>query len=154
MILIIVICLLMEKKIKFKAGNKNFNLPTQFFLGSISTGFSNTESREVSFNGNTYDFSADYNSNDKSDILTYSQVLIVLLSFSQSLTRYRTKCLSLNDEPCMVLINLNPVELEYYPSIISLGKCSGRFNVLSRKICFLKNNDLNIKALNMITNKK
>ena len=52
------------------------------------------------------------------------QVLIVLLSFSSSLTRVvkvsgRTKCLSLNDEPCIVrptLIDLNPVELKYYPS--------------------------------------
>ena len=51
------------------------------------------------------------------------QVLIVLLSFSSSLTRVvkvsgRTKCLSLNDEPCIVrptLIDLNPVELKYYP---------------------------------------
>ena len=43
------------------------------------------------------------------------QVFIVLLSFSSSLARLakiRTKCLSLNDEPCMVrhtLIDLNPV---------------------------------------------
>ena len=37
------------------------------------------------------------------------QLFIILLSFSSSLT---TKCLSLNDEPCMIrptLINLNPV---------------------------------------------
>ena len=42
-------------------------------------------------------------------------VFIVLLSFSESLA---TKCLFLNDEPCMViptLIYLNPVELKYYP---------------------------------------
>ena len=43
---------------KFKANNKNFNFPTQFCLGSISNGFSTTESREV-----------DSNSIDKSDIL-------------------------------------------------------------------------------------
>ena len=30
------------------------------------------------------------------------QVFIVLLSFSDSLARDRTKCLFLNDEPCMV----------------------------------------------------
>ena len=48
------------------------------------------------------------------------QVLIILLSFCKSLT---TKCVSLNDEPCMVrptLIHLNPVELKYYPLTISL----------------------------------
>ena len=54
---------------KFKANNKNFNFPTQFCLGSISNGFSTTESREVSLNGNVYDFSVDSNSIDKSDIL-------------------------------------------------------------------------------------
>ena len=59
-----------EKEIlKCKADNKNFNFPTQFCLGSISNGFSATESREVSLNRNVYDFSIDYNSIDKSDIL-------------------------------------------------------------------------------------
>ena len=51
------------------------------------------------------------------------QVFIVLLSFSESLA---TKCVSLNDEPCMIrptLINFNPVELKYYPFRISLDKC-------------------------------
>ena len=66
------------------------------------------------------------------------QVCIVLLSFSESLA---IKCLSLNDEPCMVtLIDLNPVELKYYPFMISLDKCNGRFNVLSPKICIPKKN--------------
>ena len=51
------------------------------------------------------------------------QVFIALLSFSGSLT---TKCVSLNNEPCMIrptLIDLNPVELNYYPFLISLDKC-------------------------------
>ena len=39
-----------------KAGNKSVNFPTQFGLGSISNGFSTTESREISLNGNVYDF--------------------------------------------------------------------------------------------------
>ena len=58
-----------KKKFKFKADNKNKNFPTQFCLGSISNGFSATKSREVSLNGNVYDFSVDYNSIHKSNIL-------------------------------------------------------------------------------------
>ena len=61
---------------KFKANNKNVNFPTQFCLGSISNGFSNTESREVSLNGNVYDFSVDYSSIDKSDILNIHKYLM------------------------------------------------------------------------------
>ena len=76
--LIVVICLLMEKKylIKFKDDNKNVNFPTQFCLGSISNGFSSTESREVSLNRNVHDFSVDYNSINKSDILNIHKYLI------------------------------------------------------------------------------
>ena len=43
--------------------------PTQFCLGNISNGFSVTESKEVSLNEKVYDFSVDYNSIGKSDIL-------------------------------------------------------------------------------------
>ena len=42
-------------------------------------------------------------------------LFMVLLSFSISLTRDRTKYLFLNDEPCMVrptLIDMNSVELK------------------------------------------
>ena len=80
-------------------------------------------------------------------------LFIVLLRFSSFLA---TKCLSLNDEPCMVrptLIDLNHVELKYYPFMISLDKCSENCNVLSPKICFPKETkDINVKAFNMITN--
>ena len=51
------------------------------------------------------------------------QVFILLMSFSESLPRGRTKCLFLNDEPCMVrltLIDFNPFELKYHPFMISL----------------------------------
>ena len=50
------------------------------------------------------------------------QMFIVLLSFSSSLARDLIKCLFLNDEPGMLrptLINLNPVELRYYPFMIN-----------------------------------
>ena len=85
------------------------------------------------------------------------QVFIVLLSFSESLAQEQTKSLFLNDVPCIVkptLIDMNPVELKYYPFMISLNKCTGSCNVLSPKICVRKETiDINIKAFNEITNK-
>ena len=42
----------------------------------MSDGCSTTESREVSLNGNVYDFSVDYNSIDKSDILNIYKYLM------------------------------------------------------------------------------
>ena len=81
------------------------------------------------------------------------QVFIVLLSFSESLA---TKCLLLNDEPCMVrptIFDMNPVELKY-SFMISINKCTGICNVLSPKICFPKETKgTNVKAFNKITNK-
>ena len=62
---IIVVCLLMENE----SLNKNVNFPIQFCLGSTYDGFGVLEPREVSLNGNVYDFPADYNSVDKSNIL-------------------------------------------------------------------------------------
>ena len=81
-------------------------------------------------------------------------MFIVLLSFSESLA---TKCLFLNDEPCMVrptLIDLNSVKLKYYPLMISLDKCTGSYIVLSPKICVLKETkNINVKVFNTLTNK-
>ena len=66
-----------EKEIfTFKAINKNVDFPTQFCLGSTSKGFSASESREVSLNGNVYNFSVGYNSIDKSDILVFHKYLM------------------------------------------------------------------------------
>ena len=87
-------------------------------------------------------------------------MFIELLSFNSSLARVakfsdRTKCLSLNDEPCMVrptLIDLNPVELKYYSFLISLDKCNGSCNVLSPKISVPKETkDMNAKVFNIVT---
>ena len=61
---------------KFKANNKNVNFLTQFGLGSISNGFIATESKEISLNGNVFDFSVSYNSIDKSDILDIHKYLM------------------------------------------------------------------------------
>ena len=66
-------------------------------------------------------------------------MLIALLSFSESVP---SNCLSLNNEPYMVistLIDFNSVELKYYQFMISLDKCNGSCNVLSPKICVTKN---------------
>ena len=61
---------------KFKADNKSVIFPNQFCLGSISNGFSTIKSREVSLNGNVYDFSVVYSSIDKSDILNIHKYLM------------------------------------------------------------------------------
>ena len=65
-----------------------------------------------------------------------------------------------NNEPCMIrpfLIDLNPVELKYYPFMISLNKCNGSCNSvndISMKICVpSKTKDVNVKVFNMITNR-
>ena len=85
------------------------------------------------------------------------QVFIVLLNFSESLAQEQTKSLFLNDVPCIVkptLIDMNPVELKYYPFMISLNKCTGSCNVFFPKVCVPKETkDGNVKAFNMVTNK-
>ena len=59
-----------------KADNKNVNFPTQFCVGNISNGISAIESREISLNGNVYDFSVDYSSIDKFDVLNSHKYLM------------------------------------------------------------------------------
>ena len=75
------------------------------------------------------------------------QVFIVLLSFSESLA---TKCLLLNEEPCMLRpthINISPVQLKYYPFMISLNTCAGSCIVLSPNVCVPKETkEKNVKA--------
>ena len=74
------------------------------------------------------------------------QVFIVLRRFNESLARVaqvsnQTKCLSLNDKPCMIrptIIDLSSVELRYYLFMISLNKCSGSCNVLLPKVLIPK----------------
>ena len=53
---IIIICLLMGEKSKFKANNNNANLLGQFCQGRISKKFDYVESEEVSFKGNVMIF--------------------------------------------------------------------------------------------------
>ena len=84
-----------------------------------------------------HDFPVDYNSIDISDILNIHKylkdksntmfsliklVFIVLLCFCESLT---TKCISSNNEPCMIrpfLIELNLVKLKCHSFMISLDQ--------------------------------
>ena len=52
------------------------------------------------------------------------------------------------------LITINPVELKYFPFVISIDKCTGSCNILSPKLCVpKKTKDIFAKAFNMITNK-
>ena len=82
------------------------------------------------------------------------QVFIALLNFSWSLA---TKRLSLNNEPYMIrpaIINLSPVELKYYPFMISLDKCNRICNAvddLSTKTWApIKTKYVNVKVFNII----
>ena len=53
------------------------------------------------------------------------------------------------------LIDLNPVELKYYPFMLSLDKCRKSCDVLSPKICVLKETkDINAKAFMMSRDNK
>ena len=85
------------------------------------------------------------------------QVFIPLLSFSRSLA---TKCVSLNNEPHMIihfLIDLNLFEFKYYSFMISLDICNGSCNSvnnLSMRICIpSKRKDVKVKVFNMITSR-
>ena len=82
-------------------------------------------------------------------------MFIRLLCFSGPLG---TECVLLNNQPCIIrstLIYLNPVDLNYYPFMISLDNCNGRFNAvddLSTKICVPnETKDVNVKVFNTIT---
>ena len=51
------------------------------------------------------------------------------------------------------LIDLNPVELKYYPFMISLDKCNGSCNDLFPKLCVTeKTKDINVNVSNMTPN--
>ena len=69
--------------------------------------------------------------------------------------------MSLNNKQCKTrpfLIDLNPTELKYYLYIITLDKCNGNYNTLTKildTICVLnkvENVDLNV--FNLITRRK
>ena len=69
MMLIIVICLLMEKN----SLNLNWKIKVLTFQLNFAQ---EIERREVFLNGNVYDFSVDYNTTDQSDILNIRKYLM------------------------------------------------------------------------------
>ena len=77
-------------------------------------------------------------------------------------TSNHTKCVSLNNQQCMIqstLINLHPNEytqgLHYYPFAVNLDRCVGSCNTLndlSNRVCVPnRTKDLDISIFNMIT---
>ena len=69
------------------------DFPTQFCLESISNKSNYSGSEEVFFKVNAYDFSVDYNSIDKSDILNVRKCLMVKNNLKWCLGLFK-KCLS------------------------------------------------------------
>ena len=58
---------------------------------------------------------------------TFLEILI----FGESLTTQNVKCISLNNQPCLVsftFIDFTPSELHYYSFVVSLDRCIGNFN--------------------------
>ena len=62
---------------KFKSSITNNSFPSRFCLGSISNEFYSDDLKSVSFKGNMYDFSVDYDVIDKSNILNIHKYLMV-----------------------------------------------------------------------------
>ena len=92
--------------------------------------------------------------NIKKNVWVYEKIFIGLLSFSGSLA---TKCMSLNNgqfKTRAFLVDLNPIELKYYPFIIPLDKCNANCNTLgeiSGRICTPnKTEDVNLNVFNLI----
>ena len=66
-----------KKVYKFKASYKNANFPCKCCLGNISNKFDYVDSEEVSFKGNMYRFSVDYDAIEKSNILNFRKYLMI-----------------------------------------------------------------------------
>ena len=120
---------------KFKAVNKNVNFPTQFFLGKTSNIFNYVVAVEVSFKGNVYDFSVNYDAVHKSDIVFIKKMFFILLTSIVSAPN-QTKCEPLSNQKCMTqstFINLHTneysQELRYYPFTANLNRCVGSYKL-------------------------
>ena len=85
----------------------------------------------------------------------FKQEFIAFLGFSISLA---TKCVFLNDKPCLVrcaLIDLNESKLHYYQFMVSLDRCNESCNTLddpsSRTYVPDETEYVNVNVFNMIT---
>ena len=78
-----------KSQINFKADIKKFNFPCQFCIGSISEEFNSSESKEVSFKGNEYDFSVYFRIINKYDICNIQEYLIIKNNMEQCLVLLR-----------------------------------------------------------------
>ena len=122
---------------KFKVDDENVNFPTQFCLeaylmNSVLLSLETYFSKSV-YDVNVYSSSFDSNAIDRSNIYKYfmvknnvlsyfchvKQLFIVLLSFSGSRA---TKCMSLNNEPCMIFINILADIILFF--LVYLKSCS------------------------------
>ena len=108
---------------------------------------------------------------DKSNLLNIHKYLMVknnifgffkkcLFDYQVFVDLYQLNVLSLNNERCetrTALIDLNPVELNYYQFMISLDKCNGSCSILTVYLAkFVSQNkieDANLRVFNLITRK-
>ena len=108
---------------------------------------------------------------DKSNLLNIHKYLMVknnifgflkkcLFDYQVFVDLYQLNVLSLNNEWCetrTALIDLNPVELNYYQFMISLDKCNGSCSILTVYLAkFVSQNkieDANLRVFNLITRK-
>ena len=61
----------------FEFYNKNVDFPYQFVQGNISKKLVCVKTEKVSFKGSVYDFSINYNTNEKFDILNIDKYLML-----------------------------------------------------------------------------
>ena len=91
----------------------------------------------------------------------FSLIKKVFKSLNKSFIRFSVRVVKVSDQTksvsCMIrptFIDLNLIELKYYPFMISLDKCTGSCNNFSPKQCVQKETkDINVKVFNMATNK-
>ena len=90
---------------------------------------------EVSFKGNVYDFSVNYDPVHKSDIVFIKKMFFILLTSIVSAPN-QTKYEPLSNQKCMTqstVINLHTnehsQELRYYPFTANLNRCVGSYKL-------------------------
>ena len=150
---------------KFKASNENVNFPNEFCLGGISNKFSYVKAEEVSLKGNVDDFSVDYKTTNKSDILNIHKYLMnkngIGKMFITALTFVgcdTLKCVSMSDQKCTVrpaIMNINSNEPMFYPYSVLVNKCNSSCNDINdpyAQLCvFDVVKNINAKVFNLMS---